>query len=63
MGARTSPLRATIVKPEQALPIKPFGLDMQVLLTTKATGGGFTGEQTLEISQQFDTHFPGGDPQ
>jgi hypothetical protein len=33
MGARTSPLRATIVKPE------------------------------LEISQQFDTHFPGGDPQ
>ena len=28
-----------------------------------AAGGGFTGEQALEISQQFDTHFPGGDPQ
>ena len=39
MGARRSPLRATIVKPEQVLPIKPFGLDMKVLLTTEATGG------------------------
>ena len=40
--ARTSPLQATIVKPEQALPIKPFGLDMKVLLTTEATGGAIS---------------------
>ena len=39
MNARPSPLQATIVKPEQALPIKPFGLDLKVLLTTEATGG------------------------
>jgi uncharacterized cupin superfamily protein len=39
MDARTSPLKATILKPEQALPIKPFGIDMKVLLTTAATGG------------------------
>jgi quercetin dioxygenase-like cupin family protein len=157
MKVKTSPLRATIVTPEQALPIKPFGLDMKILLTTEASGGaisvlmawhkpgegppnhrhfsqeeiffiiegtyeltvsdhtstvgpgtlvfiprhvvhrfknvgdttacmldwslpggqdhyfraiselaaggGFTGEQALAISQQFDTHFPGGDPQ
>ena len=31
--------QAIIVKPEQALPIKPFGLEMKVLLTTEATGG------------------------
>ena len=37
MNAITSPLHATIVKPEQALSIKPFGL--KVLLTTEATGG------------------------
>ena len=36
---RTAPLQPTIVKPEQALSIKPFGLDMAVLLTTEATGG------------------------
>ena len=40
--ARTSPLQAIIVKPEQALPIKPFGLDMKVLLTTEATGGAIS---------------------
>ena len=40
--ARKSPLKATIVKPEQALPIKPFGLDMKVLLTTEATGGAIS---------------------
>ena len=39
MNARTSPLQATIVKPEQALSIKPFGLDLKVLLSTEATGG------------------------
>ena len=37
--AGISPLQAIIVKPEQALPIKPFGLDVKVLLTTEATGG------------------------
>jgi mannose-6-phosphate isomerase-like protein (cupin superfamily) len=41
-GARTSPLQATIVKPEQALSIKPFGLDMKVLLSTEATGGAIS---------------------
>jgi len=30
---------ATIVKPEQALSIKPFGLDVKILLTTEASGG------------------------
>src|SRR6516162_2939707 len=38
-NGRTSPLQATIVKPEQAVPIKPFGLDMKALVTTEATGG------------------------
>src|SRR5215467_2190966 len=38
-GARTSPLQATIVKPEQALSMKAFGLDIKVLLSTEATGG------------------------
>src|SRR5262252_10643488 len=38
-GAKTSQLQATIVKPEQALSINPFGLDMKVLLSTEATGG------------------------
>jgi mannose-6-phosphate isomerase-like protein (cupin superfamily) len=40
--ARNSPLQATIVKPEQALPIKPFGLDIKVLLPTEATGGALS---------------------
>ena len=39
MDARTSSREATIVKPEHALPIRAFGLDMKVLLTTEATGG------------------------
>jgi quercetin dioxygenase-like cupin family protein len=39
MDTRRAPLPATIVKPEQALPIKPFGLDAKILLTTEATGG------------------------
>ncbi len=54
MGARRSPLRATIVKPEQALPIRPFGLDMKVLLTTEATGGA--------ISVIVGCHKPGEGP-
>jgi len=37
-NART-PLQPAIVTPKQALSIKPFGLDMNVLLTTEATGG------------------------
>ena len=32
-------LQPAVVTPNQALPIKPFGLDMNVLLTTEATGG------------------------
>ena len=39
---RRSALQATIIKPEQALPIRPFGLDMRVLLTTEATGGAIS---------------------
>ena len=39
MKARGTPLHATIVTPEQAEPITPFGLDMKILLTTEATGG------------------------
>jgi hypothetical protein len=42
MDARRSPRQAIVVKPEQALPIKPFGLDMRVLLTTEATGGAIS---------------------
>src|SRR5262249_2925282 len=38
MHART-PLQPAVVTPKQALSIKPFGLDMDVLLTTEATGG------------------------
>ena len=54
MDARRSPLHATIVKPEQAFPIKPFGLDMKVLLTTEATGGA--------ISVIMGWHKPGEGP-
>jgi len=54
MDARRSPLQATIVEPEQALPIKPFGLDMKVLLTTEATGGA--------ISVIMGWHKPGEGP-
>jgi len=38
MNAR-SPLQPVVVAPKQALSIKPIGLDMDVLLTTEATGG------------------------
>src|SRR5262249_54412736 len=38
MDARTQ-LQPAVVTPKQALSIKPFGLDMEVLLTTEATGG------------------------
>jgi mannose-6-phosphate isomerase-like protein (cupin superfamily) len=42
MHARLSPLQATIVKPEQALSITPFGLDVKILLATEATGGAIS---------------------
>ena len=38
MDAQTL-LQPAVVTPKQALSIKPFGLDMDVLLTTEATGG------------------------
>ena len=34
-----TPLQPAVVTAKQALSIKPFGLDMDVLLTTEATGG------------------------
>jgi mannose-6-phosphate isomerase-like protein (cupin superfamily) len=42
IDAKNSPLQATIVKPEQALPLTAFGLDLKVLLTTEATGGAIS---------------------
>ena len=54
MKARRRPLQATIVTPEQAEPIKPFGLDMKVLLTTEATGGA--------VSVIMGWHKPGEGP-
>ena len=54
MDARPSPLQATIVRPEQALRITPFGLDMKVLLTTEVTGGA--------ISVLMAWHKPGEGP-
>ena len=54
MDVKTPPLRATIVKPEQALTIKPFNLDMKILLTTEATGGA--------ISVIMGWHKPGEGP-
>ena len=69
MDARRSPLHAAIVEPEQAVAIKPFGLDMKILLATEATGGaisvimgwhkpgeggaGYTAEKAMEISRKF----------
>ena len=54
MDAKNTVLRAIIVTPEQALPIKPFGLDAKVLLTTEATGGA--------ISVILAWHKPGEGP-
>ena len=50
----TSNLEAVIVTPEQARAIKPFGLNMRVLLSTEATGGA--------ISVILATHKPGEGP-
>jgi quercetin dioxygenase-like cupin family protein len=46
--------RGLIVTPEEATPIKPFGLDMQVLLSSEATGG--------TISVIMACHKPGEGP-
>jgi len=54
MKRRPSPPQATIVRLEQAQPIKPFGLDMRVLLTGEATGGA--------ISVLMGWHKPGEGP-
>ena len=54
MKAPHAQLQAIIVTPEQAQPIKPFGLDMRVLLTTEATGGA--------ISVIMASHKPGEGP-
>ena len=54
MDANTSPSRAVIVKPEQAQAIKPFGLEMKVLLATEATGG------TISVIMAW--HKPGEGP-
>jgi len=69
VDGRRSSLRGIIVTPEEELPIKPFGLDMTILLTTEATGGagsaimgwhkpgeggaGYTAEKAMEISRKF----------
>jgi quercetin dioxygenase-like cupin family protein len=53
MDART-PLQPAVVTAKQALSIKPFGLDMDVLLTTEATGGA--------ISVIVASHKPGEGP-
>src|SRR5262245_49993581 len=54
MNAKHSALQATIVKPDQALPLKAFGLDLKVLLATEATGGA--------ISVLMAWHKPGEGP-
>ena len=54
MDAKTPTLRATIVRPEETLTIKPFNLDMKILLTTEATGGA--------ISVIMGWHKPGEGP-
>jgi quercetin dioxygenase-like cupin family protein len=53
MDARTR-LQPVIVTPKQALSIKPFGIEMRVLLTTDATGGA--------ISVIMAWHKPGEGP-
>src|SRR5262245_19423439 len=52
--APPSLLEATVINLEQALPIKPFGIDMRVLLTTEATGGA--------VSVLMAWHKPGEGP-
>ena len=52
--ATPAPLKAAVIEFEQAPTIKPFGLDMKVLLTTEATGGA--------ISVVMGWHKPGEGP-
>src|SRR5262245_26293214 len=54
MDARSSLPQATIVSPEQALQIKPFGLDLKIPRKTEATGGA--------ISVLMGWHQPGEGP-
>lgn len=54
MNAHGSHREATISRLEDALAIKPFGLDMQVLLTSEATAGA--------ISVLMACHMPGEGP-
>jgi mannose-6-phosphate isomerase-like protein (cupin superfamily) len=42
MNAQLCALQATIVTPDQALPIQAFGIDIRVLLSTEATGGAIS---------------------
>jgi len=42
MNDRHTPLRPAIVNRDSAPSIKPFGIDMKVLLSTEATGGGIS---------------------
>jgi len=54
MDARRPSLQPAIVSREQALAIKPFGIDMRILLSTEATGGA--------ISVIMAWHKPGEGP-
>ena len=49
-----TPLQPAVVTPKQALSIKPFGIEVRVLLTTEATGGA--------ISVIMAWHRPGEGP-
>jgi hypothetical protein len=54
MNSRIARPQAAIIPPENAVMIKPFGLDMKVLLTTEATRGA--------ISVVMAWHKPGEGP-
>jgi quercetin dioxygenase-like cupin family protein len=54
MDAKSPASRAVIVTRQQALSIRPFGLDVEVLLATEATGGA--------ISVVLAWHKPGEGP-
>jgi mannose-6-phosphate isomerase-like protein (cupin superfamily) len=54
MDSGTEPLRAAIVRPEHVPTIKPFGIDVKVLVSTEATGGA--------LSVLLGWHKPGEGP-
>ncbi|KAF1033647.1 MAG: Quercetin 2,3-dioxygenase [Pseudomonas sp.] len=54
MNTSNFPLVPLVVTPEDATPVKPFGLDMRVMLSTEASGG------TTSIIMA--THNPGEGP-